>query len=91
MLYASNRKIYLIFRLYKKKNKALLADIFIKSLRAKARKDYYKPFIIKTPLIEGKTDNEENLFFIQEFIGDAKWEQLLENKLAKNKIRYVDS
>lgn len=44
-----------------------------------------KPFIIRTPLIEGKTDGEENLSLIKEFIGDARWETLPENKLAKAK------
>ena len=58
-------------------------------------KESGKPFIIRTPLIEGKTDGAENLRKIKEFIGDAKWEQLPENKLAKAKydilVRKINS
>ena len=52
-------------------------------------KDSGKPFIIRTPLIEGKTDGKRNLSFIKEFIGDAKWEKLPENKLAKAKYEML--
>jgi hypothetical protein len=38
--------------------------------------------LIRTPLIKGKTDTEENLFAIKEFIGDSKWELIPENELA---------
>ena len=48
-----------------------------------------KPFIIRTPLIEGKTDSTEKLSLIKEFIGDSKWEQLPENKLAKAKYEML--
>jgi pyruvate formate lyase activating enzyme len=41
-----------------------------------------KPFTIRTPLISEITDTEENLSAIKEFIGDAHWEKLPENKLA---------
>ena len=41
-----------------------------------------KPFLIRTPLIEGKTDSKENLRKIKKFIGDVKWERLPENKLG---------
>ena len=44
-----------------------------------------KPYIIRTPLIAGKTDTKENLERIKEFIGNSKWELLPENKLAKAK------
>ena len=44
-----------------------------------------KPYIIRTPLIKGVTDGQENLLAIQAFIGDAPWEQLPENPLAKAK------
>ena len=44
-----------------------------------------KPFIIRTPLIAGKTDTNDNLERIKEFIGNSKWELLPENKLAKAK------
>ena len=45
-----------------------------------------KPYIIRTPLIKGITDNEENLKQIKQFIGNSPWEQLPENALAKSKI-----
>ena len=41
-----------------------------------------KPFTIRTPLISGITDTEENLDAIEKFIGGANWEKLPENKLA---------
>ncbi len=44
-----------------------------------------KPYIIRTPLIKGVTDGQENLHAIQTFIGDAPWEKLPENPLAKAK------
>ena len=44
-----------------------------------------KPYIIRTPLIKGITDGQENLRAIQAFIGDAPWEKLPENPLAKAK------
>lgn len=43
------------------------------------------PHLIRTPLIEGKTDDKENLQAIKKFIGDSPWEKLPENKLAKAK------
>lgn len=43
------------------------------------------PYLIRTPLIAGKTDDKENLQAIADFIGDSPWEQLPENKLAKAK------
>ena len=48
-----------------------------------------KPFIIRTPLISGKTDTEENLEKIKEFIGRSKWELLPENKLANAKYEML--
>ena len=44
-----------------------------------------KPYIIRTPLIKGITDGQENLRAIQAFIGDSPWEKLPENPLAKAK------
>lgn len=44
-----------------------------------------KPYVIRTPLIQGKTDTGGNLRAIKEFIGDSPWEKLPENKLAKAK------
>ncbi len=43
------------------------------------------PYTIRTPLISGKTDGEENLSAIQAFIGESTWEKLPENRLAKAK------
>ena len=47
------------------------------------------PYIIRTPLIKGITDTEENLTSIKEFIGDSKWEKLPENYLAKSKYDLI--
>lgn len=44
-----------------------------------------KPFLIRTPLIRGKTDGEDNLKKIKRFIGNAEWELIPENTLAKAK------
>ena len=41
-----------------------------------------KPYVIRTPLIKGKTDGVENLCAIQAFIGDSLWEKLPENELS---------
>ena len=43
------------------------------------------PFTVRTPLIGGITDTQENLRAIEEFIGGASWEKLPENKLARVK------
>ena len=48
-----------------------------------------KPYLIRTPLINGKTDTEENLQAIQAFIGDSPWEKLPENNLAKAKKSFL--
>ena len=50
-----------------------------------------KPYCIRTPLIKGITDTEENLQSIKEFIGDSTWEKLPENFLAKSKHIYNDT
>jgi pyruvate formate lyase activating enzyme len=41
-----------------------------------------KPHIIRTPLIPGITDTEENLRQIERLVGDSKWERLPYNKMA---------
>lgn len=41
-----------------------------------------KPYEIRTPLIPGITDTEENLAAIRNIIGDSKWEKLPYNTLA---------
>ncbi len=43
------------------------------------------PYVIRTPLIKGITDDDENLSEIKDFIGDSKWELLPQNDLAKSK------
>ena len=48
-----------------------------------------KPYIIRTPLIEGITDTKENLNAIKNIIGDAKWEQLPQNKMAGAKYKML--
>ena len=52
--------------------------------------DSGKPYIIRTPLIPGITDQEENLSAIQLLIGDATWEQLPYNTLAGAKYKMLD-
>ncbi len=49
-----------------------------------------KPFIIRTPLIEGLTDSQENLTAIKAIIGDATWEQLPENNVAGAKYKMLN-
>lgn len=44
-----------------------------------------KPYLIRTPIIKGKTDSEENLLNIKNFIGDSSWEHIPENNLANAK------
>jgi len=41
-----------------------------------------KPCLVRTPLIPGITDTEENLAAIREIIGDTPWETLPYNALA---------
>jgi pyruvate formate lyase activating enzyme len=41
-----------------------------------------KPHIIRTPLIPGITDTEENLRQIERLVGNSKWERLPYNKMA---------
>ncbi len=48
-----------------------------------------KPFIIRTPLISGITDTEENLLAIEKIIGDSKWEKLPENEVAGAKYKML--
>ncbi|MBQ9085968.1 MAG: glycyl-radical enzyme activating protein [Clostridia bacterium] len=48
-----------------------------------------KPFLIRTPLIPGITDTEENLAAIQSIIGGSPWEQLPYNSMAGAKYRML--
>ncbi len=49
-----------------------------------------KPYLIRTPLIKGKTDGADNLEKIKDFIGDSDWELVPENKLAKSKYNMLE-
>lgn len=49
-----------------------------------------KDFIIRTPLIPGITDTEENLAAIRELIGDCRHELLPYNEMAAVKYRMLD-
>ena len=48
-----------------------------------------KAHLIRTPLIAGKTDSEENIRLLSEFIGDSPWEKLPENPLADAKKSFL--
>ena len=48
-----------------------------------------KPYIIRTPLIPGITDTEDNLKKIKEIIGDSTWEKLPYNKMAGAKYEML--
>jgi len=47
------------------------------------------PHLIRTPLISGITDGDENLGQIEKFIGNSKWEKLPENYLSKSKYELL--
>lgn len=48
-----------------------------------------KPFVIRTPLIPGITDKEENLLKIKEIIGESKWERIPYNAAAGAKYKML--
>ena len=48
-----------------------------------------KPYIIRTPLIPGITDTEDNLKKIEEIIGDSVWEKLPYNQMAAAKYEML--
>lgn len=48
-----------------------------------------KPYLIRTPLIPGITDTEENLAAIKTLIGESPWEQLPYNAAAGAKYRML--
>ena len=48
-----------------------------------------KPFIIRTPLIPGITDTEENLNCIKRIIGDSAWEHISYNAMAGAKYKML--
>lgn len=45
-------------------------------------KESGKPFLIRTPMIPGITDTEENLKALSDLLGDAPWEKLPYNSMA---------
>lgn len=55
----------------------------------KILKNSNKPYIIRTPLIPGICDTEENLSAIKEIIGDSKWEKLPYNNMAGAKYKML--
>ena len=55
----------------------------------KLLKDSGKPYVIRTPLVPGVTDTEENLEKISEIIGDSKWEKLPYNEFAPAKYKML--
>ena len=48
-----------------------------------------KPYLIRTPLIPGITDTQENLNAIKKLIGDSHWEQLPYNNMAGAKYEML--
>lgn len=52
-------------------------------------KNSKKPYIIRTPLIPGITDTEENITGIRELIGDSQWEKLPYNEMADSKYKML--
>lgn len=49
-----------------------------------------KPYLIRTPLIPGITDTEENLKSIKNYIGDSEWSTLPYNPLAGAKYESLN-
>ena len=60
-------------------------EIILKNLAI--LKNSNKQYIIRTPLIKGITDTEENLSAIKKLIGDSQWEKLPQNELAGAKYK----
>ena len=48
-----------------------------------------KPFIVRTPLIPGITDTEENLSAVAKIVGDAVWEKIPYNEMAGAKYKML--
>ena len=48
-----------------------------------------KPYLVRTPLIPGVTDTDENLTAIRQIIGNSPWEQLPYNTLAGAKYKML--
>lgn len=56
----------------------------------KLLKNSGKEYLIRTPMIKGITDTEENLSAIREIIGDSKWEKIPYNELAGAKYKMLN-
>jgi len=63
-----------------KKYTGVYNDKILKNLEI--LKNSGKEYIIRTPLIPGITDREENLRAIERIIGESKWEKLKYNEMA---------
>ena len=48
-----------------------------------------KPFLLRTPLIAGVTDTEENLFAIKQIVGKDVWETLAYNSFTPVKYARI--
>ncbi len=66
-----------------KKHTGVYNDIILENF--KYLKDSGKEYVIRTPLIPGICDTEENLKKIKEIIGSSPWEQLPENTFWQSK------
>lgn len=49
-----------------------------------------KPYIIRTPLIPGITDTEENLAAVKKIVGNSEWEKLPYNAMSGAKYAMLD-
>lgn len=56
----------------------------------KILKNSNKPYLIRTPLIPGICDTEDNLSAIKEIIGESKWEKIPYNNMAGAKYKMLD-
>lgn len=63
-----------------KKYTGVYNDKIIKNLKYLINSD--KEYVIRTPLIPGITDTQENLLKIEKLIGDSSWEKLKYNEMA---------
>lgn len=63
-------------------------DIILKNF--KILKSSGKPYIIRTPLIDGITNTKDNLDAIKKIIGNSTWEKLPENNVAGAKYKMLN-
>lgn len=71
-----------------KKYTGVYNDIILKNFDY--LKNSGKTYLIRTPLIKGICDTEENLSGIKKIIGDSPWEKLPENDMAGLKYPMLD-